>query len=391
MSFQEPLVSVVTPCYNAARFIEETIRSVQEQDYAHIEHIVVDGASTDGTVEILRRHPHLTLVSEPDQGQSNALNKGFNLAHGAIVGWLNADDVYSPGAVATAVSYLQAHPDVGVVYGDCAIIDEEGRVTGRFPAGQFELAEEVLENRVAQPSTFLRCSALQASGGVDESLHYVMDYDLWLRLAAKGVKFAYIPYLFAKFRMCAGTKTVSQAERFWPEVVESYDRFFDSVALPEGVRALKHTARDRALWRAGLAYFAAGITSSGRHFCRLAVESGQLLETEPEWAVDTLLRQALESSSGTGEMYALNILRSLDLPKKYDWFTARLAPARIYEALAFKHYREREMADVRRFAAKSISVDVTRLRNLGLVSIFAESLLGASVTNAARRLARIMK
>ena len=385
------LVSVVTPSYNAVRFIAETIRSVQAQDYAPIEHIVMDGGSTDGTVELLRQYPHLKWISEPDRGQSDALNKGFKLAQGQFVGWLNADDTYNTGAVATAVKFLQTHPEVSIVYGDCAIIDEASRVTGLIATGAFSLAEQVLGNRIPQPSVFLRRSAVEASGGVNESLHYVMDYDLWLRLAAKGFKFAHVPGVLANFRICAGTKSVAQAERFWPEIVRCYERFFAISELPDDVQALKHQACDRALWQAGLAYFAAGDVASGRDFCRRAVEAGRLLETEPDWAVIAIVEQAFGSNRGMGEQYALTVLRSLDLPAGYGWFTARFAPARVHEALAFMSYQKRDLAVVRRAAAKSIALDPSRLRNLGLVSIFAESLAGATLTDAVRAAARRLR
>src|SRR5438309_5772154 len=121
-----PLVSVVTPSLNQGAYIEETIRSVLDQDYPRIEHIVVDGGSTDGTLEILRRYPHLTWVSEPDGGQADAVNKGFRLAEGEIFGWLNADDLYLPGTISAAVAVLR-ETGCGLVHGGWRQIDEEGK------------------------------------------------------------------------------------------------------------------------------------------------------------------------------------------------------------------------------------------------------------------------
>lgn len=391
MTFSSPLVSVVTPSYNAVQFIEETIRSVQAQDYAPVEHIVMDGGSTDGTVDILRRYPHLQWASDLDRGQSDALNKGFKVARGEILGWLNADDTYSIGTVAAAVAFLQAHPEVSVVYGDCAVIDEASRVTGSIATGEFNFSEQVLGNLIPQPSVFLRRSAVAAVGGVDETLHYVMDYDLWLRLAAAGYMFARIPGVLANFRMCPGTKSVNQSERFWPEIIRCYERFFATPGLPPAVGALRQQAHDRALWQAGLAFFAAGDVASGQDFCRRAVQPGCLLETEPEWAVIALVEQAFGSNRSAGEQYALTVLRSLDLPAGYGWFTTRFAPARVHEALAFVRYRERDMAGVRRAAAKSIALDHSRLRNVGLLSIWGEALAGATFTDRARIAARRLR
>ena len=122
------LVSIVTPSYNQSRFIEDTIRSVLSQDYPQIEYMIVDGGSTDGSVEIIKRYEDQLAwwVSERDQGQTDAINKGFARATGDILAWLNSDDTYEPGAVSAAVKYLQEHPEVGMVYGDCNYIDENG-------------------------------------------------------------------------------------------------------------------------------------------------------------------------------------------------------------------------------------------------------------------------
>ncbi len=131
-------VSIITPSYNQAAFLEATIRSVLEQDYLDVEYILVDGGSTDGSLEIIQKYATRLAgwVSEPDRGQTDAINKGFARASGDILAWINSDDTYQPGAVSEAVAYLQAHPDVGMVYGDANLIDENGSVLGRFPAQQ---------------------------------------------------------------------------------------------------------------------------------------------------------------------------------------------------------------------------------------------------------------
>ncbi len=123
------LVSIITPSYNQAHYLEATIRSVLEQDYSEIEYIIVDGGSTDGSREIIERYSSRLAwwVSEKDRGQTDAINKGFGRAHGEILAWINSDDTYEPGAVAQAVEYLQANPQVGMVYGDARFIDGEGR------------------------------------------------------------------------------------------------------------------------------------------------------------------------------------------------------------------------------------------------------------------------
>ncbi len=132
------LVSIVTPSFNQGRFLEETIRSVLEQDYPQIEYIIVDGGSSDESVEVIQRHAGRLgwWVSEKDRGQTDAINKGFARARGDVLAWLNSDDTYQPGAVAEAVAFLQANPQAGMVYGDTNFIDGQGRLIGRFPAAQ---------------------------------------------------------------------------------------------------------------------------------------------------------------------------------------------------------------------------------------------------------------
>src|SRR5512136_2224736 len=133
-----PTVSIITPSFNQAHFIEETIRSVLAQDYPNLEYIIVDGGSTDGSVEIIQKYAgHLAWwVSEKDKGHADALNKGFAHARGDILAWLNSDDTYYPGAVAEAVTYLQSHPETGMVYGDADLTDNAGHVIGRFASRQ---------------------------------------------------------------------------------------------------------------------------------------------------------------------------------------------------------------------------------------------------------------
>src|SRR5512138_875393 len=135
---QQPLVSIITPSFQQARFLEQTICSVLGQDYPELEYIVVDGGSSDGSRDIIQRYAdHLAWwVSEPDRGQTDAINKGFARATGEILAWINSDDTYLPGAVSEAVEQLRAHPGAGLVYGDANLIDDDGEIIGRFPARQ---------------------------------------------------------------------------------------------------------------------------------------------------------------------------------------------------------------------------------------------------------------
>ncbi len=222
-----PLVSIVTPSYNQARFLEETIRSVLEQDYPRLEYFIVDGGSTDGSVEIIRRYADRLAwwVSEPDRGQTDAINKGFARAHGEILAWLNSDDTYNPGAVREAVEYLLAHPEVGMVYGDANFIDEAGRIIGRFPAAQTDYRR--LRRgyvHIPQQSAFFRADLWRTVGPLDPSFYFAMDYDLWVRIAARS-EIKYLPgRVWANFRLHGAGKTIAADDRCWPEMLRVHYR-----------------------------------------------------------------------------------------------------------------------------------------------------------------------
>ena len=184
----EPLVSVVTPSYHQVAFLETTICSVLEQDYPHLEYIIIDGGSTDGSVDIIRKYQNRLAywVSERDRGQSHTINKGLAHSHGEIVAWLNSDDFYRPGAVSRAVEALVARPEAGMICGNCDRIDAGGRLLTTLRPSLGSLAAW-LEGRCSlpQPAVFMRAGALKQAGQtVAEDLEIVMDYDLWLRMLA---------------------------------------------------------------------------------------------------------------------------------------------------------------------------------------------------------------
>jgi len=207
---EHPLVSIVTPSYNMAGFLEETIQSVLSQDYPHIEYIVVDGGSTDGTIDILRKYEkQLCYISEPDRGQTDAINKGFALSRGSVFAFLCADDTYLPGAVATAVRHLEANPDYGGIYGEGYLTDESGKILGRYPTQKFEADLLRTDCFICQPAAFLRRQAFIDAGMMNVDLQCGLDYDLWIRFARRHPLLKIDEYL-ATSRMHGGSKTLRE-------------------------------------------------------------------------------------------------------------------------------------------------------------------------------------
>ena len=224
---ETPLVSIITPSFNQARYLEATINSVLGQDYPRIEYIIVDGGSTDESAAIIKKHEGRIAwwVSEQDKGQTDAINKGFNRATGDILAWINSDDTYNPGAVSAAVKYLIEHPEVAMVYADCNFIDENDKVIGKFNAAQTDyrrLREGYVH--IPQQTMFFRAKYWKELGPLDPSFYFAMDYDLWTRIAAHA-PFKYLAgQTWANFRLHTSGKTVAADDRCWPEMIRVHYR-----------------------------------------------------------------------------------------------------------------------------------------------------------------------
>jgi len=244
-----PLVSVVTPSYNSARFIEETILSVKNQTYPRIEHIVMDGSSTDETLDILRKYnDSITWISEPDEGQSDAINKGWKMAKGEILGWLNADDIYVPSAVETAVRFFSNNPSTSMVYGNCDFIDENGKIIIRqYQAGKFDLKGLLCSRiNIPQPTVFFRKEVLNHVGYLDKDLHMVMDGDYWIRIGLNNLEVQYLPLQLASFRIYHGQKGKDLGYIFGLDQLRIHDKVFNNPTLPDSIRKLKKQAHSAA-------------------------------------------------------------------------------------------------------------------------------------------------
>ena len=212
---QQPLVTIVTPSYNQGGFIRATIESVLSQDYPHIEYIIMDGGSTDETASVAKDYAsRLTFISEKDRGQSHAINKGFHMARGSILAWLNSDDVYLPGAVRHAVNGFARNPLAGAVYGEGYLIDRDGRISSRFPHTEpLNLWKLVhLSDYILQQTVYFRKAVLDDVGYLDEDLHYTMDWDILIRIAAK-YPLHYIPEYMGCLREYPEAKSSSGGQR----------------------------------------------------------------------------------------------------------------------------------------------------------------------------------
>ena len=210
-----PLVTIVTPSFNQVRFLEATIESVLTQDYPRIEYIVIDGGSTDGSLAVLDRYRDRLAhcISEPDSGQAAAINKGLRLATGEIVAWLNSDDLYLPGAIRQAVHALAEHPEVGMVYGDGVLIDEDDLILDWHRYRTYTALDLLCFEVLLQPTVFMRQGILEKVGLLDEGCHLILDHELWVRIAAQG-PILHVPRFLAAERTHPAAKTMAAAAEF---------------------------------------------------------------------------------------------------------------------------------------------------------------------------------
>jgi len=227
-----PRVSIITPSYNQSAFLEQTILSVLRQDYPDMEYIVVDGASDDGSVEIIRKYADRIAwwVSEPDQGQGDAINKGFSRATGEIVAWLNSDDVYLRGAVSSAVDKLMTDPACGLVYGDVLSLGECDKPIHIQEFGQYDLSDLMKFQIIGQPAVFMRRSVLMETGFLDNNFQFLLDHHLWLRIAGQ-TRICYSGELWAAARYHAAAKNLAQAGKFGSEAFKLVEWMKESPEL----------------------------------------------------------------------------------------------------------------------------------------------------------------
>ncbi len=241
------LVSIITPSFNQAAYLEQTIQSVLNQDYPHIEYIVADGGSTDGSVEVIKKYADKLAywVSEKDRGQSDAINKGFAHATGDIVAWLNSDDYYLAGTVSAAVKVFEEHPEVVLVYGNMLAVDEHGKTFNTLTYKQLTLEDLLCFQIIGQPAVFMRRSALQTAGGLDFNFHFMLDHHLWIRIARQG-KILRVNQTWAAARYHAGAKNVAKAAEFGRDAFRILDFALHDKTLAPVLAKISRRARASA-------------------------------------------------------------------------------------------------------------------------------------------------
>ena len=315
MLSEKPLVSIITPSFNQAGYLEQAIQSVLAQDYENIEYWVMDGGSTDGSLELLQRYDSRLSgwVSEADNGQGEAINKGFAKARGEIVAWLNSDDIYKPGAIAAAVEAFRIHPEAAFVYSDVESIDEHGRPFNRMRYANWGLAGLLQFKIIGQPGVFIRRDLLERVGGLDPYYHYILDHKLWLELAALAEP-RYIPgQVWAQARMHSGAKNMAAAEKFGPEAfrlakwIGNEERFYP-------LNAQLH----RRIWAGAYRFYAFYLVEAGQPREALAMYRHSL-RLKPNPALRDWKRIALAFASTLG----LGKLR-----KPLDWLRRRAYKAK---------------------------------------------------------------
>jgi glycosyltransferase involved in cell wall biosynthesis len=219
-----PPISIVTPSFNQGRFVERTLRSVLDQGVAGLEYFVADGGSTDETVDVLRRYDgRLRWVSRPDGGQADAVNQALAATSGEVIGWLNSDDVYLPGALDAVLRFFSDHPEVDVVYGDAQHIDEHDAVLEPYYTEDWDFARLADVCYLCQPAVFFRRRVVERFGPLDASLRYCMDYEYWLRVGA-AVPFVRIPGVLAGSRLYETNKTLGSRVAVHVEIAQMMKR-----------------------------------------------------------------------------------------------------------------------------------------------------------------------
>lgn len=300
----KPLVTIVVPSFNQGRFIRETLDSILSQDYRPIEVLVIDGASTDHTIEVLESYAgvrELKWRSEPDNGVVDAVNKGLARAQGEIIGIQSSDDLYLPGAISVAVEFLQAHPDVALVYGDVDLIDENSQVIGRDVLTAFDLKHYLGRfTYIPQPSAFFRADVVERTGGWREEVSYSADADFWMRIAARH-NVAKLDRLMGRYRYHADQRDSQKAKiaRDWEKTIRdllaSNELDLGTRRFAEmGIHLAKHRYTPESDWKRRTRYLYQAAAANPRAVFHPCFPKRELLPgREPIWKVLSRIKRRL--------------------------------------------------------------------------------------------------
>jgi glycosyltransferase involved in cell wall biosynthesis len=388
-----PLVTVVTPSFNQAQFLEATMRSVLEQEYPRVEYIVMDGGSTDGSIEVIRKYESRLAYwhSGPDRGQSDAINQGWRRAQGEILAYLNSDDTLRTDAIRLSVQALESAPGAGLAYGACGWMDADGKTLGVMGGKPFRLSELILQNRLPQPTVFLRRSALNRVGMLDESLHYMMDYDLWLRVALEFPT-ALVPKVIADFRLHQDSKTAGRYKLFLDENLRILEKTFANPTLPTALVELRPRATNYAYLTAALHCYGLGAPRDGH----------EIMERWFEMQADPLAYPKDIIALFANHMVSIVPLRDAafspaDGARWLDGVLADLPPsalglsryrqdilAEAYLAWGFDAHTRGDLSSARRNMLRALEYHPRNVRNRGVWSVLFKSLLANGSPTSAR-------
>ena len=306
------LVSIITPSYNQASYLEQTIQSVLGQDYPRIEYIVVDGASTDDSFEIIKKYNDRLAywISERDSGQAEAINKGFARAKGEILAWLNSDDYYLPDTISAVVKCFEENPDMVMIYGDMLAVDGDGQTINVLKYKQLSLEDLLCFQIIGQPSVFFRRSALEKTGLLDTSFHFMLDHHLWIRLMQQG-RIQHVPQVWSAARYHSQAKNRARAAEFGREAFRVLDWAKTQPVLAEAVSGVGRRA----------------LASANRYDARYLLDGGQPVPALGAWFralflhPPTALARLNILISAILELMGLSKLRRLILQRRQRMFS----------------------------------------------------------------------
>lgn len=379
-----PKVSIVTPSYNQGQFLEETIRSVLLQGYPNLEYIIIDGGSTDNSVEIIRKYePWLTYwVSESDKGQAEAINKGWAKTTGQILTWLNADDIYYPITLASMAKIFSIEKNAQLVYANVDVLNEIGHVVDNFTARQFSF-EEILCSYgfIPQQTAFFKRTAFDSEIEVNPHLHYVMDFELWLRIVSRYA-FYYVNNTWAGFRMSTNNKTITHSEYFWPEIVSVLSSpWLNEWTTPN----LLQRALREAKFTAGLELVRTGKYKDGVAYIAESFNSEYPYDNLTNTVYYTLSQLANKRWKKTSSNTPLFLLEQMIKEIRSEGSLNQKLKGYIWMSLALEAYAQNNLSYTRRASLNAFRVSKDTLQNKILWIVFLKALAGVFLLTQLRK------